>query len=610
MSTQRAQLARSVIVAIVREHPRDAALLVVLSAADAGPALLSGRAVAGAIEAFRSGAAGIPAGLGWLAAMLAAAAAGAAASRLAYRRLAAVVEPLRDVLVRTVVAAAVRASVVDGAGPGTGAVARITHQAEIVRDTFAGLVTTVTTAVFTAGGALAGLLTLAPAAAVLVAGPLVVSLLLFGWLMRAMARRQREYVVSEEAVTTAVSTVSASLRDIAACGAQRLVGTGLDAQVAAQARAGRSLATVNACRTLVLAVGGWLPVLLIFGSAHWLLRHGVTAAGVIGALAYVTGGLQGALGTLVQGSGSSGVRMAVTLERMLGGALGGGTASGAPLAVRLVPGPAAAIPRGRHARRGEPAPAGNDLLLDRVTFAYGQRADPVLRDVDLVVPDGEHLAVVGPSGIGKSTLAGLMAGLLRPGTGRVLLGGVPVAALDPRVLAGRRVLIPQEAYVFSGSVRDNLAYLNPGAGPAELDRAVSAVGARAVVRRCGGYGGELDPALLSDGERQLIALARAYLSPARLTILDEASCHLDPAAEARAEQAFARRPGTLIVIAHRATSALRAQRILVLDGDRPQAGDHRSLLASSPLYADLIGHWDAAGSPAPPARQKPAREPA
>jgi ATP-binding cassette subfamily C protein len=101
----------------------------------------------------------------------------------------------------------------------------------------------------------------------------------------------------------------------------------------------------------------------------------------------------------------------------------------------------------------------------------------------------------------------------------------------------------------------------------------------------------------------LLALTRAFVSTAPIVLLDEASCHLDPAAEDRAERAFADRPGTLVVIAHRVSSALRARRVLVLDGDRPVLGDHLELTERSPLYRDLVGHWldadaDAAAVPA------------
>ncbi len=224
-----------------------------------------------------------------------------------------------------------------------------------------------------------------------------------------------------------------------------------------------------------------------------------------------------------------------------------------------------------------------------VTFAYGADAEPVISGLTLTVPPGDHLAVVGPSGIGKSSLAGLLAGMLSPGAGEVLLDGLPVAGL------GRswRILIPQEAYVFTGTLKENLTYLSP-ATKTELDEAAEAIGLTPLITRLGGYGAAITPAALSAGERQLIALTRAYLPPARVVILDEATCHLDPAAGRAAgpETAFSRREGTLVVIAHRISSARRARRILVLDGTRPEVGDHSSLLASSAMYADLAGQWE------------------
>jgi ATP-binding cassette subfamily C protein len=295
---------------------------------------------------------------------------------------------------------------------------------------------------------------------------------------------------------------------------------------------------------------------------------------VLGALTYVSLALQPALHSLVRGLGGSGLWLLVTLRRLT-------EAAEVPAAERApgwYAGPA------HH-------PGGPVLELAGVTFAHGAHAEPVLRHFDLVVPAGDHLAVVGPSGVGKSTLGGIAAGLLTPQFGQVLLGEVPLGAWDPAGLARHRVLIPQESYVFTGTVAENLTYLRPDATPADLDAAVTAVGAHALVERLGGLDAEFSATALSAGERQLITLARAYLSPATLVILDEATCHLDPAADARVEEAFAARPGALVVMAHRISSALRAQRVLVLDGCQPQLGTHDELLRTSALYRDLVGHW-------------------
>lgn len=236
------------------------------------------------------------------------------------------------------------------------------------------------------------------------------------------------------------------------------------------------------------------------------------------------------------------------------------------------------------------------MVLDGVTFRYGPHAEPVLRNLTLTIPSGDHLAIVGPSGIGKSTLAGLLCGLLRPESGTVTLGGAGAADLPAERLAQLRTLIPQEAYVFTGSVWDNLTYLCPGATVRQVENAMVALRMQQLVAQWGGLAAELVPAALSAGERQLVALVRAYLSPAPVAVLDEATCHLDPVAERQAEEAFADREGTLIVIAHRVSSALRARRILVLDGVNAAVGDHLTLMSTSPLYRELLGHWQ--GAPA------------
>ncbi|MGH3388675.1 MAG: ATP-binding cassette domain-containing protein, partial [Actinomadura sp.] len=340
-----------------------------------------------------------------------------------------------------------------------------------------------------------------------------------------------------------------------------------------------------------------LPVILILIGAPWLLGRGATAGTILGALTYVAYAFQPALRMLVQALGGSGLQLVVNLGRILetghldAGPAGDGRARGGALPAGLM----TTRPAGDGRTSSEP----RDLVLQDVTFAYGPHAEPVVDGLDLVVPAGDHLVIVGPSGIGKSTVASLMAGLLRPRSGLVRLGSAPVAELG----TGFRVVIPQEAYVFTGTLTENLAYLRADATPGDLDEAAGLIGLRPLVDRLGGYDAVVEPRDLSAGERQLIALTRSYLATAPLAILDEATCHLDPATEARAEEAFAARPGTLIVVAHRMSSAMRGRRILVMDGAGTALGTHASLLADSLSYRDLVGHWDLA--PAGPGHGTP-----
>jgi ATP-binding cassette subfamily C protein len=594
---------REVLLGALRRRRRDVIWLAAWSLAESLPALVLGWAVAKAAGEFLAGRAW--GGIGWLGLLAAAAVAGALATRPAYRRLAAIVEPLRDELVRRIVADALRRSGLGGAEQDTAVVARITLQAEIVRDTFAGVLMAARTFAFTVGSALLGLVTLVPAVLPLVLPPMLAALVVLHLLLRPMAARQRGSVLGEEAVAAATAPAVGGLRDAVACGAEDQLCAQVTARVTEQAAAARALARVTAARSACLAAGAWLPVLLVLAAAPWLRRHGVSTAQIIGAIAYTGGSMRGALGTLTQGLAGSGVRLAIALGRII--EAGTGPGRGVPRPAAAAAAPAASGPTGGnrgsgpgasgHGRAGTPAPA--SVRLRGVSFRYGPHAEPVIHDLDADIPDGGHVTIVGPSGIGKSTLAGLIAGLIAPTAGQVSLGGVPVTALPPAALPGRRVLIPQEAYVFAGTLADNLSYLAPGAPAGALAAAVDAVGLRALAQRLGGFGAELDPRSLSAGEKQLIALARAYLSPAPIVILDEATCHLDPAAEARAELAFAARPGTLIVIAHRVSSALRARQVLVLDGHRARLADHASLLAASPLYRDLVGYWNAPGPGAP-----------
>jgi ATP-binding cassette subfamily C protein len=384
------------------------------------PALASGWVVAKATGDFLAGWPGTPGGLGWLSLLALAAAAGAVASGQTYLRVSALVEPVRDELIRVIVTGALRRAMTGAGSPDTGAVARITHQADIVRDSLAGLLLVFLTFAFSAASTLAGLATLVPAALPYAVVPVTLSLALFCSLLPSMARRQRRSMVAEEAVAGSVSQALAGLRDVIACGAEDQVRDGLMDRVTAQAAALRAVARMNMLRTLCLAVGGWLPLVLVLASAPSLARQGVGPAAMVGAVTYISGSLRGALSSVTRGLGGTGIRLSITLQRIA-------EASGSSLDLRH----RLAADRGMSVRPA-PAPSGEQpgqLSLRNVTFAYGPHAEPVLRDLWLDIPAGDHLAIVGPSGIGKSTLAGLAAGLLCPRAGEIWLDGVPMSAI-------------------------------------------------------------------------------------------------------------------------------------------------------------------------------------
>lgn len=546
------------------------------SAAEALPAALTGLLTARAVDAgFLAGRPAV--GLLWLGLLAAAVLVGAVGTNRAYACLGDVVEPFRDDLLRRVVTGALAGAT--GGRVDDAAVGRLTHQVEIVRDTWAGLLTVVRGFLFAACAAIVGLFSLAAPVALLVTVPVLAGLGLFAAAVPAMIARQREYVLADERLTRVAVTALAGHRDVSVSGAREPVTRWVGRHVDAQARVERRLAAMAVTRGLSLAVGGWLPVPVVVLATPWLVRQGLGPGAVLGALVYVVRGVQPALHTLVQGVAAGGLRFTVTLDRLLRTA---------------VPAPGEAAPAGG-ARPAPPRPAA--LSLRGVTFRYGPHADPVLDGFDLDVPDGDHLVVVGASGIGKSTLAALIAGVLRPQAGTVEVGGTPVAGATAAELARRRVLIPQEAYVFTGSVRDNLRYLRPDLADPAIVRAAARLGVSELVDRLGGLDATLRPAGLSAGERQQVALLRAWLSPAPLVILDEATCHLDPATEARLEAAFAERPGTLVVIAHRVSSALRARRVLLLDGGHALLDSHPGLLARSAAYRELVGYWEAGAEP-------------
>ena len=571
MISHRSKRVLRILVGALRGHPRQLLLLGAWSVVQVLPTLVSGYAIARAVDdGFLAGS--TRTGLAWLGVLGVAVVAGAWGTGHVYRHLSGIVEPFRDQLVHRVVRSTLRGCTRDRADGG--AVSRLTHQVEIVRDCFASLVLITREFAFSATGALLGLAALEPWVLVLVVPPLLLGLGLFFRSLGTMVFRQREYVLADERVSRSTSEAAGGLRDITAFGAEDHVAAEVGRHVEDHARASRALARMTALRTAALALGGWLPVVLVLGAAPWLVARGTGPGVIMGALTYLVQGLRPALQSLIQGLGGGGLRLLVTLDRLA--EVDEADAAERP-ATEEAPGVAA---------------SGYRVELRGVRFSFGERAEPVLDGLDLTVDEGEHLAVVGPSGIGKSTLANLVAGTLAPQRGSVRIGGAPVTQLDTAARARLRALIPQQAYVFEGTLAENLRYLNPEATDGELDVAVAAIGLGPLVERCGGYGGQLDPAVLSAGQAQAVALARTYLSPAPITVLDEGTSSLDPVSEQRAEQAFAERGGTLVVIAHRMSSALRANRVLVMDGHQVDVGAHSELFARSPLYRALIGHWE------------------
>ncbi|GAA2144852.1 ABC transporter ATP-binding protein [Kitasatospora kazusensis] len=549
------------------------------SGVEALPALLSGLLVSAAVDqGFLAGRPGV--GCLWLTALGAAYAVRAYAARAAFPHVAAVVEPLRDALVVRVVRGALARPEPDPA-----AVARLTEQVESARQLTATLLRTLRGVGVTLLAALLGLALLAPVALLLVLPPLLVGGHLFVRLLGPLVARQRAVVLADEQVAAQTGRAFAGLRDITACGAQQRVGDAVEAAVRAQGTAVRALGRAAALRSLSVALGGRLPALAVALAAPWLVHgHWLTTGQVLGVATYLLQQLEPAVRTLAGTVGGWVLELTVVLDRLAALPVpASAPTAGAPTD------PADPTDAGATVRPGAAGPA---VRVTGLRHAHGPAAQPVLDGFELELAAGEHLAVVGPSGAGKSTLAALLAGVLAPQLGEVSIGGVRPHELPGPLRARQLALVPQEAYVFAGTVRSNLSWLDPEAGEQRLAEAVALLGAAELVARLGGPDGVIaDPAALSAGEAQLIALVRTYLSPAPVVVLDEATCHLDGAAEARVEEAFAARPGTLVVIAHRIGSALRADRVLLLDSGRGLIARHGDLQVLSPLYRELVGHW-------------------
>ena len=336
----------------------------------------------------------------------------------------------------------------------------------------------------------------------------------------------------------------------------------------------RSVA-ISAWYLPVIELAGWGTTALALGVGGWWVHEGMLTVGTVAFFVLTLSNLfepvqqLSQLFNMVQSAGAGLHKLYELLDT--------------PVDVRERPGAVALAGAG-------------DIEVDRVSFAYGD-GPTVLRNVSLRIPEGTRLALVGPTGAGKSTLAKLVARLYDPTSGAVRLGGVDLRDATLASLRGRIVVIPQEGFLFNGTIRDNVRLARADATDVEVDDALRAVGA---YERFAALTDGLDTEVrergsrLSAGEKQLVSLARAALVDPAVLVLDEATSSLDPGTEALVESAVDRllEGRTVVVIAHRLSTSERADVVGVVDGGGlVELGTHADLVAAGGRYASLYATW-------------------
>jgi ATP-binding cassette, subfamily C, bacterial len=416
--------------------------------------------------------------------------------------------------------------------------------------------------------------------AVLVLDPLLglcglSGLLLLTVALRWYLRRARTAYLAEAAAGSRLADVVATT----AGGARTVEALGLAARRAEAADTAIAAARQARLRTLWLRtvllpgvdLSYVLPVVGVLLAGGALYRHGSVSLGTVIAAAVFLRQLAGPLDTIT-----------LWVEQLQSAAASYARVEGLASAPGAEPSTSA-------------EPDGDRILVTGVRYAYGSGRD-VLHGVELDVRPGERLAVVGPSGAGKSTLGRLLAGIDRPRSGAVTVGGVPVADLPPDLLRRQVVLVTQEHHVFRDTLRDNLRIARPDGTDAELLAALSVVNADWAGELPDGLDTELgsDAHQLDGSQAQQLALARVLLADPHALVLDEATALLDPASARNTERALAAvlRERTVIGIAHRLQTAHEADRIAVMEAGRiVELGSHAELVARGGSYGRLWRSW-------------------
>ncbi len=410
-------------------------------------------------------------------------------------------------------------------------------------------------------------------ALVLAAVPLVmVPILAFGRRLRKLARTSQDKVAEVGAYT---DEVVHEIRTVQAYGHEPKASEDFNLRVEDTFQAGRQRIRQRAKLVAAVITLAFTAIALIL----WVGGHDVLAGrmtgGELSAFIFYAVMVAGAVGTISEVMGEL-QRAAGATERLV-------ELLATPSLIRSPTNP-----------QPLPEPARGELAFSGLNFAYPSRPEQlVLKDFNLSIAPGEKVALVGPSGAGKTTVFQLLQRFYDPAAGQISLDGVDIAAADLAQVRARIALVPQDPVIFAGSLRDNVRYARPDASDEDVLAACEAAYAMEFIRQLPeGLDSQMGErgVRLSGGQRQRIAIARAVLADRPILLLDEATSALDSTSELMVQQALERlmQGRTSLMIAHRLSTVVNADRILVLQqGELLASGTHRQLLATSDLYREL-----------------------